>query len=202
MPSIDERISINKLNITNIQCLYNIQNIKKDGEWRIYSTIFSDLKKMLSLDGVSDENSEIISTERAIEKQLDVTDSIDQIKYLKTKRLNIINDLERVQRHNPHDAEDEIMDFDLTQNSIIPDVNEIPIHCKNRINNNCHPNSCNSHCYYSIDQLKNLAQAHVIDELSIHNHAKSLKKSKKAFYGIKERRNELIEHYKIFHNKI
>ena len=193
-----------------MESLYNIQNVKAaDGSYWIASTVFSDLTDLLSLNATTSDSQNIPKT---IEKNTQLEEPKCDISNLSSKHKNIKKDLELIQRikqkkvidqDNKSDEEKsdtENEDEDLTQNTFIPIDSDIPKFCK--VNNvKRHQGSCNKHCYYSIKELKTLAQSRLIDELSLHGHPKTLMKKKKKYFSTEERRQELIEHYKIYHKK-
>jgi hypothetical protein len=54
--SEDKVIETRELRISNIESLYNIQNIWKKNKWEVFTTVFSDFDKLIPIGGVFDEN--------------------------------------------------------------------------------------------------------------------------------------------------
>ncbi len=187
-------ISCGSLKLVQLESLYNLQSIKKNNEYTIHTTIFSDLKKLLSISAVASE----IVTEKLNTKISKLKDFEISLEVLKQKQKNIAKDLELAEC-----TTDEIDNNDNTVNHqsnilIIPDVNEIPKLCFDKNNQKRHE-MCTNRCNYSIYELKNLQSLRLEDELAEHGHPRKLTKFKNKYYSLDERREELIAHYKVFH---
>lgn len=199
---VNKAISKSFLQLTQLESLYNIQTIKKKDQFLIYTSVFSDLDKKISLNAISSEaefhpNSVKINS---------IVDAEISLKVLDEKQKNIKKDLELIQRYedlrNVSNTEsEEDVDINLTQNSVVPNDSDVPIFCYNKQNQKRHTANCNKHCFYSIAELKFLTSLRLEDELANHDHPRKLIKKGQKYYSLNERRVELIEHYKIYHKK-
>lgn len=199
---------IKKLKINNIESLYNIQNIKINNEFGIHTSIISDLPQLLSTDALLETVN--IGAEKVKFYHPELAQA--PLPFLIEKNRLIQADLQRAIRHNyvvdDHiEAVNQSLDLEninLTQNSVVVDVNETPEKCNECIQkkNAKHGNNCNKHCFYAIADLTTLAMGRVQAELLVHNHPQTLKNKKtKKYYGVEELRDILIAHYRSFHSK-
>jgi len=94
---------------------------------------------------------------------------------LKKKHENIKKDLERIKRinktssdeENSEDESDSEDDPDVTLNDFVPNDEDIPKLCLNYESKIIrHEGSCNKHCNFSINEVKNLDQRRLADEWS------------------------------------
>lgn len=186
IPSQDRIINNNKLEIKQIESLYNFQNI----EGVINTTIFSDLKKLIPIPASSSIDEFGTKIKKLPIKRLENT--VVNINHLKNKRINIEQDF-RISNQSAG-----------VVNLITPDDSVIPYECTKRITSGHHKKSCQEVCNYSVEEISNLSGARLLPELIVHKHSQTIVKkqtsSKTTFMSIAERKKELINHYNIHHN--
>jgi hypothetical protein len=195
-----DKIQTNYLHISQIESLYNIQSIQSKGKQLIASTIFSDLKHILKITATEGSSQTVIRKNNIVTQ---LKESWGDVANLKIKYDNIKKDLEKIQRINEkatNSENDEELE-DLTQNSIIPDENEIPEFCYTKEGLKRHLLNCEKHCYFKLEEIEKLTSSRLLEELANHGHPKSLKKKNGNFFTIKERKTELVNHYKCYHKK-
>ena len=188
----EKRIKTDFLNIVQLESLYNIQNVRKANGFSMATTVLSDLKHLLSLNGLESAGN---TTKKNINKFTQLSEPKVDFPGLKKKHENIKKDLERIKRinqtssdeENSEDESDSEDDPDETLNDFVPNDEDIPKLCRIK-NNKRHEGSCNKHCNFSINEIKNLDQRRLADELYNHGHPKSLKKNKNQLYNTNERR--------------
>ena len=210
-PILDQ-IESQYLEIKQIESLYNIQNIKINGEFQIFTTIFSDLNNLLSIN--ASLRSLITNRKKNQNTNMQVVRLEPyscNISHLKNKHHNIIQDIAHAERLNLKfddinadqiEISDE-KDINLTQNSVFPEAERLPHHCLNRIKENKHAMHCDRHCYFTIEEIAELIPGRLKEELKNHNHPQSLIKEKTyektIFYNTNELKQILKEHYEAFH---
>ena len=197
------------IKINQLESLYNIQNIKINDNFVPHTTIFSDLNLLLSIEATdqTNEDEDNNTSQKKVNKINRLKDADLNLDYLKRKHANLKDSIGRAIRHNNS------TEPDLTQNSWMPNDDDIPEFCMKEIISNpkskkksktkvkMHETPCTKHCYYELNQIEILDDLSLQQELSNHNHPKRLKKNKTKTYLVAERRKELIEHYTAYHQK-
>ena len=187
IPSQDKITHSNRLDIAQIESLYNFQNI--DGT--IHTTVFSDLTKLIAIPAKSQIDVNGSKVKKQPVKRLD--NNMVNINHLKKKRENIEQDIRIA------------INDDGKINIMTPDDNQIPLECFKRIKNGHHEKCCQEICNFSIEEISNLTGTRLIPELLAHKHASQVVKikttKKTTFLSIEEKKQELILHYNIHHNK-
>lgn len=201
---IKDKIETHELKISQLESLYNIQNIKINGDFKTHSTIFSDLNNLITIE-ITEGNKVNTKCDKLTRAFLD--DPEAQSSGLILKHTNIKNDLARAIRIREKQNQlefNEDVEPDLTQNTFIPSNEQIPKFCKTKHSLKMHDGACEKHCYFSLAELKDFKvslSTRLQEELYNHGHPKSLLKTKTKYYNTLERRKELIEHYEVYHQK-
>ena len=161
IPSRDRTIKNNKLEIIQIESLYNFQNI--DGV--IHTTIFSDLKELIPIPARSSLDEFGTKIKKLPIKRLENT--VVNINHLKNKRINIEQDLRISKESAP------------VINLITPADSAIPLECSKRIASGQHTKCCQEVCNFTIEEITALSGARLIPELVSHKHAHTVVRKKR-----------------------
>jgi hypothetical protein len=224
-PSINESYKKHTRLIADITSFYNLQNIVFDNEYFLNSTVYSDLKDFIDprfLNSVIDEERGIVNFQgpQQIEPEQLNIDS-----HLKHKRQTIeiflqsatktpsrsvsINNINNLANNSSPSIPVRSLSFSTNlpstsyqnESMINPSSSIEPIFC-NRMCKNCKVSPL-----YSIEQLKTIngnrrlvGQLKLNEELSNHGHPKSRKMPNNKLRNTEQTLEELLEHYKFFHN--
>lgn len=182
--------------IPDSSCYYHLTNIKLDeNNWVLKSTILTGKETLITVN-LDPNDSPISSSEKIIkEKENPFQPKTFSIIYLENK----INQIKLKMRN--------MIVYDANFNPI---ESNCPEGCQYAINRgnpsrHCLKNiACDRPRIYTIDDLSacnnRIGLSKIKDELHIHGHAKSkIVKGKQS--SVEERRKELIDHYKNFHNQ-
>lgn len=145
-PMLDKQKEIGTFRVEQLESLYNIQNVKRDGEVKIYTTIFSDLSDLLPIELIEPiilnkkQKQKLVKPDLKPSNQLNsVLDNSDlKISYLDQKRNNIQQNLRLARLHNQN-VDSKVLDVIIDS-----DDSSSTNHADNENNSKCielHPTS-------------------------------------------------------------